>query len=123
MNAQSRGALGTVLLFWIAVFVLHVVESRSLLIQNYINTRMVLFGIAIASCIISGAEIILLLFTSVVPRKKDVDNLDCPLNNASVFSVITFSWITPLISNGARAHVEEDDLWDLQLHVSGRVFP
>jgi len=36
-----------------------------------------------------------------------------PLENASFFSRITYSWLSPLFQQGARRPIEEGDIYDL----------
>jgi ABC-type multidrug transport system fused ATPase/permease subunit len=43
-----------------------------------------------------------------------VDEEECPAEYATVFSRLTFSWMTPLMKFGYENYLTEDDLWGLQ---------
>jgi hypothetical protein len=52
------------------------------------------------------------------PRKPStyealIDDEECPLEYATVFSQLTFSWMTPLMRHGYKQYLTEDDLWAL----------
>ncbi|PWN48566.1 putative YCF1 [Violaceomyces palustris] len=38
---------------------------------------------------------------------------ECPVNTANIFSRITFHWMQPLMTLGAKRYVTEDDMWAL----------
>lgn len=41
------------------------------------------------------------------------DDDECPVEYATVFSILTFSWMTPLMRQGYNKYLTEDDLWNL----------
>ncbi|KAI5460520.1 multidrug resistance-associated protein 1 [Mariannaea sp. PMI_226] len=38
---------------------------------------------------------------------------ECPSERATLFSTLTFSWMTPMMRHGYKQYITEDDLWDL----------
>lgn len=53
-----------------------------------------------------------------MPKKKSAyeaigDEDECPIEYATVFSILTFSWMTPLMREGYKKFLTEDDLWNL----------
>ncbi|RGP81156.1 multidrug resistance-associated 1 [Fusarium longipes] len=49
--------------------------------------------------------------TSYVPLEGSEN--ECPSNRATLFSILTFSWMTPMMKHGYKQYITEDDLWDL----------
>jgi hypothetical protein len=54
----------------------------------------------------------------LVPKKKSAyqaleDEDECPIEYATVFSILTFSWMTPMMRQGYKKFLTEDDLWNL----------
>ena len=41
------------------------------------------------------------------------DEDECPIEYATVFSILTFSWMTPIMRYGYKKFLTEDDLWNL----------
>ena len=42
------------------------------------------------------------------------DEDECPFEYADVFSVLTFSWMTPMMKYGYKQYLTQDDLWNLR---------
>ena len=42
-----------------------------------------------------------------------IDEPECPVDYATVFSRLTFSWMTPLMKHGYAQYLTEEDLWGL----------
>lgn len=54
----------------------------------------------------------------LVPKQKSEyhaleDEDECPIEYATVFSILTFSWMTPMMQYGYKKFLTEDDLWNL----------
>ncbi len=54
-----------------------------------------------------------------MPKKQSVydalgDEDECPIEYANVFSILTFSWMTPMMKYGYREFLTQDDLWNLR---------
>jgi ABC-type multidrug transport system fused ATPase/permease subunit len=55
----------------------------------------------------------------LVPKKQSAydalgDEDECPYEYADIFSVLTFSWMTPLMKFGYKNFLTQDDLWNLR---------
>lgn len=53
-----------------------------------------------------------------MPKNKSAyhkigDEDECPVEYATVFSILTFSWMTPMMRHGYKKYLVEDDLWNL----------
>jgi ATP-binding cassette, subfamily C (CFTR/MRP), member 1 len=53
----------------------------------------------------------------LVPKKNSAydalgDENRCPVEYATIFSVLTFSWMTPMMKYGYKEYLTEDDLWN-----------
>jgi len=69
------------------------------------------------------AEFILEYF---VPKKQSVyDALgvedECPYEYADIFSVLSFSWMTPMMKHGYKNYLTQDDMWNLREQDASRV--
>lgn len=54
----------------------------------------------------------------LVPKRRSAydalgDEDECPVEYATVFSILTFSWMTPMMKYGYKEYLTEDDLWNL----------
>jgi len=54
----------------------------------------------------------------LVPKKKNTydalgEENECPVEYATIFSILTFSWMTPMMRYGYKEYLTEDDLWNL----------
>lgn len=72
----------------------------------------------IAYCIGFGLAWVEFGLEWLVPKKKSAyhaleDEDECPVEYATVFSILTFSWMTPMMRYGYKKYLTEDDLWNL----------
>ncbi|KAK2057847.1 hypothetical protein LY76DRAFT_593835 [Colletotrichum caudatum] len=114
-HARLRNANGVVLFYWLFLLIAYAVKFRSLISQQlydtspaYFITYTVGFGLSIAEFLIEW----------LWPRKISayealIDEEECPIEYATVFSLLTFSWMTPLMRYGYKQYLTEDDLWGL----------
>jgi hypothetical protein len=49
------------------------------------------------------------------------DDEECPSEYATIFSVLTFSWMSPMMKYGYKQYITEDDLWNLAQRDTTRV--
>ncbi|KAJ2745284.1 hypothetical protein GGI20_002307 [Coemansia sp. BCRC 34301] len=54
---------------------------------------------------------------------NDTESFNCfgiraPMEDANIFSQLSFSWLSPLFEIGQRKNISEDDLWELPLDIS-----
>jgi ABC-type multidrug transport system fused ATPase/permease subunit len=114
-HARLRNANGVVLFYWLFLIIALAVKLRSLISQQlyvknlpYFITYNVGFGLAVADFLVEW----------LWPKKRSTyhaigDEEECPVEYATVFSLLTFSWMTPLMKFGYREFLTEDDLWAL----------
>ncbi|KAJ2907230.1 hypothetical protein MKZ38_006524 [Zalerion maritima] len=115
---RLRHANGVVLFYWLLLLIALSVKLRSLISQKLWRNHDAYF---IAYCIGYGLSWIEFLVEWLWPRTHgdyyaiadDEDGDECPVEYATVFSRLTFSWITPLMKHGYKVFLTEDDLWGL----------
>lgn len=98
-------------------------KLRSLVARKAYKQRLpyfITFNVSLALAIL---EFILEYF---VPKKQSAyDALgaddECPIEYADVFSILTFSWMTPLMKFGYNNYLTQDDLWNLRHRDSTKV--
>ena len=107
---------GVVLFYWLFLLIAFTVKLRSLISQQIPRTHLSYF---ITFCISFGLAGIELVLEWLIPKQRSVyDALgnedECPLEYANVFSILTFSWMTPMMKYGYKEYLNEDDLWNLR---------
>ena len=115
-HARSRAPNGVVLFYWLFLLIAYAVKLRSLIAQHIHEHHLPYF---VAFCVSFGLAGTEFLLEWLVPRKPSAyeaigDADECPLEHASVFSVLTFSWMTPMMKYGYTSYLMEDDLWNLR---------
>lgn len=66
-----------------------------------------------------GLTIVEFVLEYLVPKKQSAydalgDEDECPFEYADIFSVLTFSWMTPMMKYGYKNFLTQDDLWNLR---------
>jgi ATP-binding cassette subfamily C (CFTR/MRP) protein 1 len=114
-HSRLRNANGVVLFYWLFLLIALAVKLRSLISQQiyakslpYFVTYTVGFGLSVAEFFLEW----------LWPKKNSaydalVDEEECPAEYATVFSRLTFSWMTPMMKYGYSAFLTEEDLWGL----------
>ncbi|KAF2738556.1 multidrug resistance-associated protein 1 [Polyplosphaeria fusca] len=113
---RSRNPNGVVLFFWLFLLIAYAVKLRSLIAQNIHQDHVAYFAVFCVSVGLAGLELIL---EWLVPKRlSDYDALgdddECPFEYANIFSVLTFSWMTPMMKRGYKTFLTQDDLWNLR---------
>ncbi|KAK1971225.1 hypothetical protein LY78DRAFT_137606 [Colletotrichum sublineola] len=114
-HARLRNANGVVLFYWLFLLIAYAVKFRSLISQQLYDTSPAYF---ITYTLSFGLSIAEFLIEWLWPRKISayealIDEEECPIEYATVFSLLTFSWMTPLMRYGYKQYLTEDDLWGL----------
>ena len=70
-------------------------------------------------CVSVGLAALEFFLEWLVPKQLSAydalgDDDECPFEYANVFSVLTFSWMTPLMKQGYHTFLNQDDLWNLR---------
>jgi len=113
---RSRNANGVVLLYWLFLLVVYGVKLRSFVAQEMFKTSTPYFAVFTANVGLAALELVL---EWLVPKRvSDYDALgdedECPIEYADLFSILTFSWMTPMMKYGYKEFLTQDDLWNLR---------
>ncbi|GAB7347940.1 hypothetical protein MBLNU459_g5452t1 [Dothideomycetes sp. NU459] len=113
---RARHPNGVVLLYWLLLLVAYAVKLRSLVSQELHRTNMPYF---IVFAISAGLALVEFVLEWLVPKRlSDYDALgdedECPIEYANIFSILTFSWMTPMMKYGYKNFLAQDDLWNLR---------
>ncbi|KAK9779422.1 putative Metal resistance protein YCF1 [Seiridium cardinale] len=116
-HARSRYANGVVLFYWLFLLLVYAVKLRSLVSQQIYATNLPYFVTYTVGFGLSGVEF---LFEWLWPKRASAYEVlvedeaeECPAEYATVFSQLTFSWMTPMMKFGYKNYLTEDDLWGL----------
>lgn len=114
-NARLRNANGVVLFYWLFLIIVLAVKLRSLISQQLYAKNLPYF---VAYNVGFGLVVVEFLFEWLWPKRTTaydalVDEEECPVEYATVFSLLTFSWMTPLMKYGYSHFLTEEDLWAL----------
>ena len=113
---RSRQPNGVVLFYWLLLLIAFGVKLRSLISQQAFIIRLPYF---ITFCVSFGLATLEFVLEYLVPKKQSAydalgDEDECPIEYADVFSILTFSWMTPMMKYGYKEFLTQDDLWNLR---------
>ena len=111
------------LFYWLLLLIVYGVKLRSLISQRLFEKRLSYFITFSVSFGLAAVEFIL---EYLVPKKQSAydtlgDEDECPIEYADVFSILTFSWMTPMMKHGYKKFLTQDDLWNLRRRDTTRV--
>jgi ATP-binding cassette, subfamily C (CFTR/MRP), member 1 len=116
-HARCRNANGVVLFYWLLLLLVYAVKLRSLVSQQLYHSELPYFVTFTVGFGLSVAEFLL---EWLWPKKAssydalvDDEGEECPEQCATVFSRLTFSWMTPMMKFGYKEYLTEEDLWGL----------
>ena len=114
-HGRIRNPNGVSLFFWLFLLIAFAVKFRSLISQQLYHKNIPYFATYTAGF---GLSIIEFLMEWWWPERTTaydalVDEEECPVEYATVFSKLAFSWMTPLMQLGYKQYLTEDDLWGL----------
>ncbi|KAM3473295.1 hypothetical protein MY5147_004840 [Beauveria neobassiana] len=116
-HTRIRHANGVVLFYWLFLMIAQSVKLRSLISQQlyvhdqpYFISYCVGFGLSAAEFLV---EWLWPRFGTPSDYHAITDEDECPVEYATVFSMLTFSWMTPMMRFGYKTFLTEDDLWAL----------
>ena len=113
---RSRQPNGVVLFYWLFFTIAYGIKLRSLVAQKTYEDNLpyfVCFNISLGLALLEfGLEYL-------VPKKQSAydalgDEDECPYEYADIFSVLSFSWMTPMMKFGYKNFLTQDDLWNLR---------
>lgn len=113
---RSRQPNGVVLFYWTFFIIAYSIKLQSLVARKDYLTNIAHFVCINLSLGLAVLEFVLEYF---VPKKQSAydalgDEDECPYNYADIFSVLTFSWMTPMMKFGYSNYLTQDDLWNLR---------
>jgi ATP-binding cassette, subfamily C (CFTR/MRP), member 1 len=113
---RSRTPSGVVLFYWLLLLIAFGVKLRSLIAQDLHREHLAYF---VTFCVAFGFAALEFLLEWLVPKRLSAydalgDEDECPYEYATVFSRLTFSWMTPLMRAGYKTFLTADDLWNLR---------
>jgi len=113
--SRLRNANGVVLFYWLFLLIAWAVKLRSLVSQQIYATDLAYF---VTYNVGFGLSVVEFLVEWLWPKSQSsyealVDDEECPAEYATVFSLLTFSWMTPLMKYGHKQYLTENDLWGL----------
>lgn len=113
---RSRQPNGVVLFYWLLLLIAYGVKLRSLISQQAFHNRIAYFA---TFCFAFGLAALEFALEYLVPKKQSAydalgDEDECPIEYADIFSMLTFSWMTPMMKYGYREFLTQDDLWNLR---------
>lgn len=117
-QSRIRYANGVALFYWLLLLIVFFIKLRSLISQQLYRKHMAYFvsysiGIALATV---EFAVEWLWPRNTTPEGYDAieeEEEECPVEYATVFSILTFSWMTPLMAKGYKIFLNEEDLWGL----------
>lgn len=114
---RARNANGVVLFYWLFLLIAYAVKLRSLVSQQLYEKNIVYF---VAYTVGFGLSALAFLFEWLWPKRAsayealvDEEGAECPVEYATIFSRLTFSWMTPMMKYGYKQYLTEEDLWGL----------
>ncbi|KAI1335138.1 P-loop containing nucleoside triphosphate hydrolase protein [Xylariaceae sp. FL0016] len=114
---RARNANGVVLFYWLLLLIAYTVKLRSLVSQQIYEKSLTYF---VTYTIGFGLSIFEFLLEWLWPKRAgayealiDDEGEECPVEYATVFSRLTFSWMTPMMKYGYKQYLTEEDLWGL----------
>ncbi|KAK7908585.1 metal resistance protein YCF1 [Apiospora marii] len=117
-HARARNANGVVLFFWLFLLLAYAVKLRSLVSQQVYDSNIAYFVTFTVGVALSLVDF---LFEWLWPKRTsayevlvDDEGEECPAEYATIFSRLTFSWMTPMMKHGYKQFLTEEDLWGLQ---------
>jgi ATP-binding cassette, subfamily C (CFTR/MRP), member 1 len=125
---RLRNANGVVLFYWLFLLIAFAVKLRSLISQQVYHSNLPYFATYTVGFGLSAVEF---LVEWLWPKNQSsyealIDEEECPADYATVFSLLTFSWMTPMMKYGYKQYLTEDDLWGLgrkdKTQETGRTF-
>lgn len=117
-HSRLRNANGVVLFYWLFLMIALAVKLRSLVSQQIFNSNREYF---VTYCMGVGFAAAAFLVEWQGPKQASEyealvgeEGEECPSEYATIFSRLTFSWMTPLMKFGYKHYLTEEDLWALQ---------
>ncbi|KAJ2101022.1 hypothetical protein IW146_009428, partial [Coemansia sp. RSA 922] len=131
-HTRMRKSADILLLYWLFTIVVSLVTLRTDLATRY--TLSATYSTVLMVCYTMLALTFALFSVELVPRKMseyvlaedDDDDMTstsrfgvrAPMEDANIFSLLTFSWMSPLLKLNQSKQITEDDLWEVPSHIA-----
>jgi ATP-binding cassette, subfamily C (CFTR/MRP), member 1 len=114
-HARCRNANGVVLFYWLLLNLALAVKQRSLISQQLYESDLPYF---VTFTVGFGLSLVEFALEWLMPKKMSayealVEEEECPVEYATIFSRLTFSWMTPMMQYGYKHFLTDEDLWAL----------
>jgi ATP-binding cassette subfamily C (CFTR/MRP) protein 1 len=116
-HSRLRHAHGVALFYWLLLIIASAVKLRSLVSQQLYAQNLTYF---VVYCVGFGLAVFEFLVEWLWPRDVNKDGYEaieeeeeCPVEYSTVFSRLTFDWMTPMMKRGYKVFLTENDLWGL----------
>lgn len=116
---RSRIPRGVLLFYWLLFNCANAIKVRSLIVRHeYKNNKAEFITVAI----LEGLALVVFFIEWLVPKPKpeyslvdeEDDEKKCPMDDANIFSILTFEWMTGTMKLGYQKFLTEEDLWHLR---------
>ncbi|KAJ2028155.1 hypothetical protein H4S03_007953, partial [Coemansia sp. S3946] len=131
-HTRMRKSSDILLLYWLFTIVVSLVTLRTDLATRY--TLSVTYSTVLMMHYTMLALTFALFSVKLMPRKMseyvlaedDDDDMTstsrfgvrAPMEDANIFSLLTFSWMSPLLKLSQSKQITEDDLWEVPSHIA-----
>lgn len=115
-HTRLRYPHAVVLVYWMFLLIAYAVKLHSLVSQEAHKYHVGYFSVFTVGM---GLALVEFILEWLVPKKVSAyealgDDDECPLEYATIFSRLTFSWMTPMMKYGYKNYLTQDDLWNLR---------
>ncbi|KAJ2750195.1 hypothetical protein GGI19_005245, partial [Coemansia pectinata] len=131
-HTRARKSSDTLLLYWLTTIIVSLVtlrtdlSTRYSLHTTYSAVRMVRYAMLVSMVALFGAELLPHRMSEyVLAEDGDEDvastsrfGVRAPMEDANIFSQLTFSWMSPLLKLSHSKQITEDDLWEVPTHIA-----
>ncbi|KAJ2057819.1 hypothetical protein GGI17_005434, partial [Coemansia sp. S146] len=131
-HTRTRKSSDTLLLYWLTTIIVSLVTLRTDLgtryspFATYSAVRMVRYAMLVSMATLFGAELLPRRMSEyVLAEDGDEDvvstsrfGVRAPMEDANIFSQLTFSWMSPLLKLSQSKQITEDDLWEVPTHIA-----
>ncbi|KAJ2088098.1 hypothetical protein GGI09_006438, partial [Coemansia sp. S100] len=134
-HTRMRKSSDILLLYWLFTIVVSLVilrtdlATRYTLSATYSAVLMVRYTMLALTFVLFSVELVPRKMSEYVLAEDDDDDDDdmtstsrfgvrAPMEDANIFSLLTFSWMSPLLKLSQSKQITEDDLWEVPSHIA-----
>ncbi|KAJ2248155.1 hypothetical protein GGI13_004765, partial [Coemansia sp. RSA 455] len=131
-HTKMRKSSDILLLYWLFTIVVSLVTLRTdlatgyTLSATYSTVLIVRYTMLALTFALFSAELVPRKMSEYVPAEDNDDDMTstsrfgvrAPMEDANIFSLLTFSWMSPLLKLSQSKQITEDDLWEVPSHIA-----